>query len=65
MSKEDEDPLGISDEGNRAKSEEEMLKLFPDSNLILNLNCDSKLQQMTFLIFFFLSFLSATDFQYY
>ena len=28
--KEDEDPLGISDEGNRAKSEEEMLQLFPD-----------------------------------
>ena len=32
MTKENEDPLGISDEGNRAKSEEEMLKLFPESN---------------------------------
>ena len=31
ISKDDEDPLGISDEGNRAKSEDEMLKMFPDS----------------------------------
>ena len=33
ISKEDEDPLGISDEGNRAKSEDEMLKMFPDGKL--------------------------------
>lgn len=32
ISKDDEDPLGISDEGNRAKSEAEMLKMFPDSS---------------------------------
>lgn len=30
ISKDDEDPLGISDEGNRAKSEGEMQKMFPD-----------------------------------
>ena len=33
ISKDDEDPLGISDEGNRAKSEDEMLKMFPDGKL--------------------------------
>ena len=28
--KEDEDPLGLSDEGTKARSEEEMLELFPE-----------------------------------
>lgn len=28
--KEDEDPLGLSDEGSKAKSEEEMLEMFPE-----------------------------------
>ncbi|KAL3858816.1 hypothetical protein ACJMK2_009069 [Sinanodonta woodiana] len=32
ISKDDEDPLGISNEGNRAKSEEEMLEHFPDAS---------------------------------
>ena len=29
--KDDDDPLGISNEGTRAKSEEEMLEIFPES----------------------------------
>ena len=42
ISKDDEDPLGISDEGNRAKSEDEMLKMFPDgkfehANILISL----------------------------
>lgn len=28
--KEDEDPLGLSDEGTKARSEDEMLELFPE-----------------------------------
>lgn len=37
ISKDDEDPLGISDEGNRAKSEGEMQKMFPDASGDLSL----------------------------